>query len=210
MYSSKALLLIAALAGTSVSQKSDSAFCDTYLSNFLSDLADAPTTPAAILSFIASHTEIPTLPTSLPPGGQINPEEHQSQLCSLATELPSSLLPEFKTLASELLSFGRAHSSDFIAYITDCYPEDQVASETDYLDYVFTATGNICETPAPTPGAASNGTYPTSLPTITSAVNGSTPLTTSSLIPTAAAARPTGALLGAAAAGGILGAAAML
>ncbi|KAI1273368.1 hypothetical protein F5Y07DRAFT_259338 [Xylaria sp. FL0933] len=209
MYSSRTLLLIAALAGTSLSQKSDSAFCASYLSSFLGDVADAPTTPAAILSFIASHTEIPTLPTSLPPGAEINPAGHQSQLCSLAAELPSSLLPEFKTLASELLSFGKAHSSDFIAYITDCYPEDQVAASTDYLDYVFTATGNICETPAPTPGAASNGTYPTSIPTITSAINSSTPVTTS-LIPTAAAARPTGALLGAAAAGGILGAAAML
>ncbi|KAI0424598.1 hypothetical protein F5Y09DRAFT_134840 [Xylaria sp. FL1042] len=213
MYSSKALLLIAALAGTSLAQKSDSEFCASYLSSFFTVLgAESPTTPADILSFIASNTDIPSVPSSQPPGAILNPAEHQSQLCSLATELPSSLLPEFQTLASGLLSFGKAHSSDFIAYVTDCYPEDEVASSTSYLNYIFTATGNICEetaTATPTPGAASNGTYPTAVPTATSAVNGSTPLTTS-LIPTAAAARPTGAILGAAAVGGILGAAAML
>lgn len=74
-----------------------------------------------------------------------------------------------------------------------------------YIDYVFTATGNLCEeTPAPGSGVP-NGTYPTGTgsvyPTATS---------TSYLIPTAAATRPTGALVGAAAVGGILGAAALL
>ncbi|KAI0423721.1 hypothetical protein F5Y09DRAFT_326625 [Xylaria sp. FL1042] len=201
MYSAKALLLIAALAGTSLSQKSDSAFCSTELSSFFSVLiAEAPTTPADILSFIASNTQYSLTATAL------SPEAHQSQLCALATALPSSLLPEFQTLASDLLSFGKEHSSEFIAYVTDCAPDDEVASSTSYLDYVFTATGNICEeTPTATPGGSLNGTYPTATLTATSALN-----TTTSLIPTAAAARPTGALLRAAAAGGVLGAAAML
>ncbi|RYC65972.1 hypothetical protein CHU98_g239 [Xylaria longipes] len=207
MHSTKVLLSVAALAGMSLSQKSDSKYCDAYVSSFFSLIAaEAPTTPAAILSFIASNTQIPSLPTSFPPGATLDPGSHQSQLCSLATALPSSLLPEFQTLASELLSFGRVHSSEFIAYVTDCAPEDQVASETSYLNYVFTATGNICqETATPAPGGASNGTYPTPTPTATSAPNSST-----TLIPTAAAARPTGALLGAAAAGGVLGVAALL
>ncbi|KAI1743717.1 hypothetical protein F4680DRAFT_444991 [Xylaria scruposa] len=186
---------MAALAGTSMSQKSDSQFCSAEMGALFSVIgAGAPTTPAAILSFIATNTQIPPLPTT------IDPMAHQSQLCALATALPSSLLPEFASLASGLLSFGKVHSSDFIAYVTDCAPEDEVASSTSYLDYIFTATGNICkETATPTPGGASNGTYPTATPTITSHFNTST-----TLIPTAAAARPTGALMGAAAVGGVL------
>ncbi|GAP82958.1 hypothetical protein SAMD00023353_0104890 [Rosellinia necatrix] len=211
MHSTKVLLSAAALAGMSLAQKSDAQFCSDGLSSFFSQiLVEAPTTPAAILSFIASQTEIPAVPTSLPPGFMLDPEEHQSQLCALATALPSSLLPEFQTLASGLLEFGREHSSEFIAFITNCADPAGVASTTSYLEYIFTATGNICQetgaaatTSAPAPGGASNGTYPTATPapTLTS---------TTSLIPTAAAARPTGAIMGAIAAGGVLGAAAML
>lgn len=199
MYTAKVFLPIAALAGTAVSQKSNSEYCASQLYTFLSMLgSEAPTTPAAIASFIATDPHIPALPTTA-----LNPEGHQSQLCAVAEYLPSSLLPEFQTLASGLMSYGKAHSTDFIAYVTDCAPEDGAASTVSYLNYVFSATGNICEqsaTPTPTPGGSSNGTYPTATPTITSAPT--------SLIPTAAAARPTGALLGAAA--GVLGAAALL
>ncbi|KAJ2992728.1 hypothetical protein NUW58_g2066 [Xylaria curta] len=140
MYSTKALLFVAALAGTSLSQKSDSEFCSAQLESIFSLVRspEAPTTPAAILSFIATNTQVPPLPTTL------DPEGHQSQLCALATALPSSLLPEFQTLAAELISFGKVHSNDFIAYITDCVAEENVASTTNYLNYIFTATGNIC------------------------------------------------------------------
>jgi hypothetical protein len=167
-------------------------------------IAEAPTTPAAILSFIASNTQIPSLPTT------INAESHQSQLCAVATALPSSLLPEFKTFASELLSFGKVHGSELLAIVTDCAPDDEVASSSSYLNYVFTATGNICqETPTPAPGGASNGTYPTS-PAPTATSSHATLGSSATSIVTAAAARPTGALLGAAAMGGVLGVAAML
>jgi hypothetical protein len=197
------VLSIAALVGTSLSQKSDSEFCSTALISFFSLIgSEAPTTPAAIVSFVASATQLPPFPTTIVPGATIDAEAHQSQLCAIATALPSSLLPEFQTFASELLSFGKAHSSELIAYITDCVPEEEVASSSSYINYVFTATGNICqETPAPTPGGASNGTYPTAT---------SAPSSSTTLILTAAAARPTGVLLGAAAVGGVLGAAAML
>ncbi|KAI1757843.1 hypothetical protein F4782DRAFT_480215 [Xylaria castorea] len=211
MHSTKVLLSIAALAGTSLSQKSDSEFCSSLIDTFFSEImSEAPTTPAAILSFIAASTTVSPAPTGVPAGaGGLDPEAHQSQLCSLATALPSSLLPEFQTLASGLLAFGKNHSSEFIAYVTDCAPADEIASSTSYFNYIFTATGNICkETPTPAPGGASNGTYgtyPTATPTATSHFN-----TSSSMIPTAAAARPTGAFLGAAAVGGVLGAAAML
>lgn len=202
MYNTKVLLFMAALAGTSLSQKSDSAFCSAEGIAFNSLVETGPTTPPAILSFIASQT---TSSSPAPTASTIpSPEGHQSQLCSLATALPSSLLPEFQTLASQLSSFGKVHSSDFIAYITNCAPDDQVASLTDYLDYVFTATGNICqETYTPTPAGTLNGTYPTATPTASPVLN-----STTSLIPVAAAARPTGALLGAAIAG-VIGAVAI-
>jgi hypothetical protein len=202
MHSTK-VLSIAALAGTTLSQKSDSEFCSAYVTSLFSLFAEAPTTPAAILSFIASNTAIAQPPLVTP-----DFQAHAEQLCPLLTELPPSLLPEFETFAGELLSFGKVHTSEYEAYITDCAPEDEVASMTSQLSYYFTATGDLCQ-PTATPGGASNGTYPTSpAPTATGSYTSLNSSATS--IVTAAAARPTGALLGAAAMGGILGAAAML
>ncbi|KAI0867337.1 hypothetical protein GGS24DRAFT_308056 [Hypoxylon argillaceum] len=186
------VLSIAALAGTALSQSSDSAFCSSFESSIFATLiAEAPTTPADILSFIATATGIPPLPTTF------DPSAHQDQLCAIATALPASLLPEFQSFAGNLLNAGKQYEGEFIEYITDCIPEPTAASMTSYLEYVFSATGNICTetaTATATPGGASNGTYPTA---------------SSTLIPTAAAARPTGAL-GVAALGGAIGAAAML
>ncbi|KAI1737519.1 hypothetical protein F4680DRAFT_427970 [Xylaria scruposa] len=200
MYSTKALLLAAALAGTSLSQKSDSPACSSAVSVFSGLISDAPATPTEILSFIASNTQIPSFTIG-------DAESHQSQLCAVAAALPSSLLPEFQTLGSQLMDFAHSHSSELVAYITACVPDDKVASSTSYFDHVLSATGNICtETATPTPGGASNGTYPT--PTVTSSTSNNSSSTV--LVPTAAAARPTGAFLRAAAAGGVVGAAAML
>ncbi|RWA04170.1 hypothetical protein EKO27_g10935 [Xylaria grammica] len=196
------ILSLAALAGTALSQTSGSAFCSSLQNAFFTTLlAEAPTTPADILSFLATATGIPALPTT------IDPSAHQNQLCALATALPSSLLPEFQTLGAELLSFGREHSSELIEYITDCVPEPAAASMTSYVDHVFSATGNICtETASPGSSSASNGTYPTGTGSVYPTPTGAS----STLIPTAAAVRPTGALIGAAAVGGAIGAAAML
>ncbi|KAI0976250.1 hypothetical protein F4678DRAFT_482461 [Xylaria arbuscula] len=205
MRNTQVLLAAAALAGSSVAQKSDIEFCTSYINSLVGTLlTDAPTTPAAILSFLAQSTATnspatitgsPTtsavaLPTTL------DFEGHASQLCSIAGVLPSSLLPEFETFASELLEAGKSVSGELKTYAIDCAPENKVASITSDLDFYFTATGNICvETPAPT--GASNGTYPTSNTT-----------TATTAILTAAAVRPTGAVLGAAL--GALGAAALL
>ncbi|KAF2962685.1 hypothetical protein GQX73_g10887 [Xylaria multiplex] len=135
---------------------------------------------------------------------------HQSQLCAVAAALPSSLLPELQTLGSELMDFAHRRSSELVAYITACAPDELVASSTSYFNHVLTYTGNICtESATATPGGASNGTYPTPTPTGTGIISTPTSFSTG-LIPTAAAARPTGALLRAAAAGGVIGAAAML
>ncbi|KAI1282222.1 hypothetical protein F5Y07DRAFT_233074 [Xylaria sp. FL0933] len=203
MHSNTVVLSIAALAGTALSQASGSAFCSSLQSSFFATLfAEAPTTPADIASFAATATGVPPLPTTVDPSG------HQDQLCALATALPSSLLPEFQTWAKELLDFGRSRSDDIINYVTDCAPQSEVASMTSYIDYVFTATGNICTettaTATATPGSTSNGTLPTGTGSFYPTA---TPSTT--LIPVAAAARPTG-VLGMAALGGVIGAAAML
>ncbi|KAI1163952.1 hypothetical protein F5B18DRAFT_671779 [Nemania serpens] len=217
MHSTKLLFSVAAFAGTSLSQKSDSQFCSALSTTFVSLFGEAGTIPPPIVSFLAQSTQsaspITTASpaTTTPPTVNIDFISHAGFLCELITELPPSLLPDLQTYAAGLLSFGRAHASEYEAYATDCFPEAAGASMSSYLDYIFTATGNLCApTPTPAPGSgASNGTYPTSpAPTATSS-HGS--LGSSPTFPvTAAAARPTGALLGAAAMGGILGAAAML
>ncbi|KAI1172978.1 hypothetical protein F4777DRAFT_479685 [Nemania sp. FL0916] len=204
MHSTTILLSIAALTGTSLSQKSDSVFCSSLESSiFATLLAEAATTPADILSFVATATGIPPLPT------QFNPSAHQDQLCAIATALPSSLLPEFHSFAANLLNQGKEYGSEAIEYITDCFPESEASSMTSYLEHVLTATGNICTETAATavPGSTivSNGTYPTGTGSVYP-----TPTGSPTLIPTAAAARHTGALIGVAAMGGAIGAAAIL
>ncbi|RYC57720.1 hypothetical protein CHU98_g8486 [Xylaria longipes] len=161
MHSTKVLLSVAALVGTSLSQKSDSEFCSSASSYFFT---------------------------------VIGPPVTALRACHRAAIFASARVCDPR---AELLSIGKEHSDYLKAFVTNCATD--VASTTSYLDYIWTAT-NICETPKPTPGGASNGTYPTPTLTATSALNTST-----SLIPTAAAARPTGALLGAAVAGGVLG-----
>ncbi|KAI1114062.1 hypothetical protein F5Y14DRAFT_462007 [Nemania sp. NC0429] len=217
MHSTKLLLSITALAGTSLSQKSDSQFCSAYSTSFLSLIEGAPTLPPVIVSFLAQSTEAasPTTTaspaTTTPPAVNIDFISHAGFLCELVTELPPSLLPDLQTYAAGLLSFGRDHSSNYEAYATDCFSEAEGASMSSYLNYIFTATGDLCQ-PTPTPslsGGPSNGTYPTSpAPTATGSYSS---LSSSSTLPvTAAAARPTGALLGAVAMGGVIGAAALL
>ncbi|KAI0531622.1 hypothetical protein GGR58DRAFT_518392 [Xylaria digitata] len=204
MHSTKTLFALAALTGVSLSQKSDSKYCSAFFTSFLSVIlnSDVPT-PTGIASFVAQRTPI----TTAPPLTVLDFASHAQELCELATELPPSLLPEFSTYASGLLEFGKSYSSEHIAYVTDCAPESEVASRSSYLEYVLTATDNFC-TETPAPGGASNGTYPTPTPTATSYYPDSNSSTT--LVVTGAAAKPTGACLGAAAMGGILGAAALL
>ncbi|KAI0968990.1 hypothetical protein F4678DRAFT_481439 [Xylaria arbuscula] len=207
MHGTKFLLSIAALASTSLSQKSDAEFCSAYFTSFVSIIEEkAPMTPPTIVSFLAS-TETASSTTTAPPLTTLDFASHAQELCTIATELPSSLLPVFQTYASELLNFGRDYSSEHIAYVTDCSPENEVASRSSYLNYIFTATGNFCSE-TPTPSGAPNGTYPTPTPTATNSYPGHNG--TTSLVVTAAAVKPTGALLGAAAMGGVLGVAAML
>ncbi|KAI0805714.1 hypothetical protein GGR55DRAFT_690423 [Xylaria sp. FL0064] len=207
MHNIKVFLAIAALAGTSLSQKSDSQFCSAFFTSFVSIIEeDAPMTPSAIVSFLA-RTETASPTTTAPPLTTLDFASHARELCAIATEIPSSLLPVFKAYASELLEFGHEHSSEHIAYVTDCAPENEVASRSSYLEYIFTATGNFCEE-TPAPGGASNSTYPTPTPTASSSYGSLN--SSSTMVVTAAAARPTGACFGAAAVGAVLGVVAML
>ncbi|KAI1425342.1 hypothetical protein F5Y12DRAFT_748101 [Xylaria sp. FL1777] len=145
MYATK-FLAIAALTGSALSQKSDSAYCSSVDSSFLSELYEvAPPTPAAILSYLSENSLPPSAPLTA-----IDFEAHKEELCSLAAELPPSLLPDFKTYGAELLEIGATYSADLVAFITDCSPAAEVASLTSALDFYFTATGNLCaETTAP-------------------------------------------------------------
>ncbi|KAI8623296.1 hypothetical protein F5Y19DRAFT_493103 [Xylariaceae sp. FL1651] len=205
MYSFKILLLVAAFAGTSLSQKSDAEYCSSKMSSFFSWAAtEGPTTPAAVLTYIA------TAPNSRPPLTTFGPSAHGDEICSIYSKLPPSLLSEFKTYITSVLSFGSANSDVLIGVATDCVPEAQIASVTSYIKAMVTETDHPCEA-TPAPGGAVNGTYPTSpVPTATSSYASQGNYTHTTSIITAAAARPTGVFMGAAAIGGILGAAAML
>ncbi|KAI0452290.1 hypothetical protein F5B21DRAFT_516187 [Xylaria acuta] len=205
MYSTRVLLFVAAFAGASLSQKSDAEYCSSKMSSFFSwVVAEGPTTPAAVLSFLATQTN------SKPPLSTFGPEAHGEEICSIYSELPPSLLPELQTYITSVLSFGNANSEVLLGVATDCVPEENVASVTSYIHEMLTPTGNPCQA-TPAPGGAANGTYPTSpAPTATSSYAGTGNYTYTTSIVTAAAARPTGVLLGAAAIGGVLGAAAML
>ena len=167
MHGSKFFLTVAALASTALSQKSDDEFCSAFFTSFVSIIEEeAPKTPDAILSFLsATQTATPT--TTAPPLTTLDFGAHAAQLCSIAGVLPSSLLPEFQTYAGSLIAFGHARSSEHIAYVTDCAPEEDVASSTSFLEHFFTATDNFCEE-TPAPGSTTKSGYPTPTPTATS------------------------------------------
>ncbi|KAI1358999.1 hypothetical protein F5Y08DRAFT_320612 [Xylaria arbuscula] len=175
MHSAKALFFTAALAGISLSQKSDSPGCSSALSVFKGLITEAPATPTEILSFIASNTQLPSYT-------QGDANSHQSQLCAVAAVLPSSLLPEFQSLGAALMDFAHSYSSELIAYVTACVPDEDVESSTSYINHVLTYTGNICtEMATPTSGGATYSTYPTPTLTTTSHICSSTVVTPTTL-----------------------------
>ncbi|KAJ2984671.1 hypothetical protein NUW58_g5938 [Xylaria curta] len=122
MYGTKVLLFMAAFAGISLSQKSDAEFCSAQMTSFFSWAAQGPTTPAGVLSFIATKTN------SRPPLSTFDPKGHQDEICSILSDLPASLIPEFETYVISVLSFGNAHSTVLLNLATNCVPEEKVAS----------------------------------------------------------------------------------
>ncbi|KAJ3580217.1 hypothetical protein NPX13_g359 [Xylaria arbuscula] len=217
MYNSKAILAVAALAGTSSAQFStrltSGATQDPTCAESLASFSDAPTPDAALVSYLEAVVTGPiTAPgesTPLPDFTLEDPDGYQAFFCSLAGELPSSLLPDYAEYAQALVSYGREHIDQYYAYVTDCITTGEAAATiTSQLSTMLLGTGNPCEsttaTATPT-GGASNGTYPTGTGSYTAQPTG-----TGSPIPTAAAVRPTGVVAGAAALGGLLGVVAML
>ncbi|KAI8944017.1 hypothetical protein F4801DRAFT_573125 [Xylaria longipes] len=213
MYNKKALLPVAVLAGASLAQTTlDQSACDSIRNSFI---ANAPTAAPELLPYVAAPLGIGNSATStaanasttLPPDTLEDPEGYVSLLCSVAADIPSSLLPEFQSWGSGLLSYGSVHISDYDAFVTECVTTGAAAATiTSYLNSILTGTGGLCQ-PTSAPGSAPNGTLSTPAPTATGTNSTSTSATS---VPTAAAARPTGVLAGAAALGGLIGAVALL
>ncbi|TGJ76607.1 hypothetical protein E0Z10_g10850 [Xylaria hypoxylon] len=215
MHSTKILLPVA-LAGASVAQFITQSYpdpaCTKTVNSFVSG---APTLPPALSPYLASaiagavQTDSAET-TKLPPDTLADPEGYVELLCSVAAELPSSVLPEFESWGAGLLSYGSAHISDYDAFVTQCVTTGEAAATiTSYLNALLTGTAGFCQ-PTATSGGASNGTISTTFaPTATHGTNSTTSISTTSAI-TGAAARPTAVLVGAAAMGGLIGAAALL
>ncbi|KAI3316468.1 hypothetical protein HD806DRAFT_517493 [Xylariaceae sp. AK1471] len=211
MYSTKVLLPVAALAGASLAQSFTDPACSETMSSLI---RNAPTIAPALSSYIEGPLfhGVQTgsaATTTLPPDTLANPEGYVELLCNVAGELPSSLLPDFQSWGSELLSYGSAHISLYDAFVTHCVTTGEAAATiTSYLNSILTGTGGLCK-PTATPGSASNGTIPTT-PAPTATGTNSIPSNSTTAVLTAAAAKPTGVLVGAAAMGGIIGAVALL
>jgi hypothetical protein len=216
MYNAKVLMSMAAFAGTSLAQSATpTSSLDPACAASLSSFADAPTPAPALVSYLATvlgtgPVTAPGATTALPDLTLEDPVGYQEVICSIASELPESLIPDFQSYGSGLLSYGSVHLSLYDAYITNCITTGEAAATlTSELHSMLLGTGGLCHATT----TASSGTYPTggsngTYPTGTSSTPA--PTTTSTLIPTAAAARPTGAVVGAAAIGGLLGAVALL
>ncbi|KAI0908487.1 hypothetical protein F4824DRAFT_222336 [Ustulina deusta] len=210
MYNAKVLLSVATLAGTSLAQTATST--DPACLASLSSFTGVPTPAPALASYLGSYLgggpmTAPGQTTALPDFTLEDPDGYQALFCSIAGDLPASLLPEFKSYGSGLLSYGREHISQYDAYVTSCITTGTAAAIlTSQLHSMLLGSGGLCQaTTTATPTGSSNGTYPTGTGYYTTK-----PTTSSTLIPTAAAARPTGAVVGAAAIGGLLGVVALL
>ncbi|TRX96976.1 hypothetical protein FHL15_002282 [Xylaria flabelliformis] len=207
----KVLLPMAALAGVSLA--ADPSVCSASRAGFI---AGAPTFAPELSPYLdaplgggkGATTTATYASATLPPDTLADPSGYVSVLCSVAAELPASLLPAFESWGGALLKYGSSHISQYDDFVTECVTTGPAAATiTSYLNELLTGTGGIgslCE-PTSAPAGASNGTYPTGTGSIHPTATGS-----STLIPTAGAARPTGVIAGAAALGGLIGAVAML
>ncbi|KAI1362871.1 hypothetical protein F5Y08DRAFT_341188 [Xylaria arbuscula] len=206
MYGSKFILSVTALAGTSLAQTttSKSPECQSSLEAF----SDVPVPSAALASYLASSGGSSDGSTGGLDATFEDPDGYQAVVCSVAATLPKSLIPDFQAFGSSLLSYGSVHLSQYDAYVTNCIASGDAASTiTSQLHEMLTGTGGMCQqTATATTTPVSNGTtYSTGTGAYTPG-----PTATSSDIPYAGAARPTGAIVGAAAIGGLLGVVALL
>lgn len=201
MHCSKAFCYIA-LAGTSLAQSSTSQDpeCSATSTRFRKEV---PTIPPALDSYVESllgdgPVTAPSQTTALGGDTLANPDGYQEIFCSIASGLPASLLPEFKSYGAGLVSYGSAHLSEYDAYVTNCLATGEAASTLlSKIHAMFTGTADLCQ--VTTTAAAT--------PTATGSNNSTNPATSTSMVLTAAAAKPTRGFVGAAAIGGLLGAA---
>ncbi|KAI0453476.1 hypothetical protein F5B21DRAFT_479432 [Xylaria acuta] len=207
MYNPKVLLALAALADASLAQTFTAPGCSSSITELL--LA-APTLPADLASAFGTQA---TGDLSID-GLLSHPDVYVEQICEAAGSLPSSLLPEFASWGSSLLYFASVEISSYDAVVTKCITAGtEAASVTSYIHSIVSSPERLCQltstsTPSGGKGTASITPYPTATPAGNSTSPGTGVPTTS--VPTAAAARPTGAFIGAAALGGLLGAVALL
>ncbi|KAK5630483.1 hypothetical protein RRF57_006198 [Xylaria bambusicola] len=198
MFNVKQILSLAVLAGASSALDATSVpNQDPTCAQKLLSFSDAPSPAPALLSYIQEEfasgpITAPGESTPLPDMTLEDPAGFEAFFRRLGTELPASLTADFQTYAAGLLSFGR---------ITDCITTGEAASTL-----ISELRTMLFPTASATPTAgASNGTYPTATGSYTVQ-----PTATGSPIPTAAAARPTGAIVGGAVLGGLLGVVAVL
>lgn len=208
---SKNLITLAALAGASLAEEFPASNCEALVSSLV---AAAPTVPPAITPFFAG--DVPNAPP--PDGLLVHPDLYVAGLCSLAGSLTGSDLAEFQSWGPSLLHYASVSVASYDEVVTKCITTGTAAASiTSYIHSIASNPGKLCQ-PTATPSASGNGTapYPTSAPsypTATGGGNSTVPTGTPSpttIIPTAAAARPTNLIAGAVAMGGILGAVALL
>ncbi|KAI1178523.1 hypothetical protein F4777DRAFT_100572 [Nemania sp. FL0916] len=216
MHGTKLLFGVVAISGTSLAQSSTTKD-PTCLASFTRFRTEVPTLPPALNSYLDNligdgPVTAPSQTTALGGDTLANPDGYQEVFCSIASGLPSSLLPDLQSYGAGLLSYGSAHLSEYDAYVTNCVTTGDAASTLlSEIHAMFTGAGDLCKptaTPA-SPSSSYNGSYPVT-PTPTPTSNSTTPISSTTLIPTAAATKPTGVLVGAAAIGGLVGAVAML
>ncbi|KAI0520752.1 hypothetical protein F5B22DRAFT_598239 [Xylaria bambusicola] len=206
MHNTKTLGFLAAAlgAGSSVAQTFTPAPACASLAAALA----GPAAPDEIQSFLDAHE------TAAPAAGGIlrDPEAYVSELCGIAVDLPETLLPEFSGWGADLLSFAGERIVTYDEVVTMCITTGTAAASiTSYLHSIVSHPDDLCKptsTAIPTWGNSTASGTITPYPTATPTGNTTIPGTTS--IPVAAAARPTGVLMGAIAMGGIIGAAILL
>ncbi|KAK5624633.1 hypothetical protein RRF57_000349 [Xylaria bambusicola] len=201
MYSSTALVALTVLADVSLAQTYLNPVECTKSIDILNEIA--PTLPAKLEdAYGAYHAMEPNAEILLK-----DPAKYVRDTCSFVLKLDAAVLPDFQEYGHSLLQFASTEISSYDAIITKCITTGAAAASiTSYLHSIVSAPDALCK---PTSTPAANGTASiTPYPTPTNGTGGGIPGTS---VPVAAAARPTGALLGAAAAmGGLLGAVAML
>ncbi|KAJ8108309.1 hypothetical protein ONZ43_g6464 [Nemania bipapillata] len=213
MYGTKLFFIIATLTGASSAQTVPHSVCVASRQNFNTE---GPSLPPALSPYAnslvgAAAATDPTATAMPPPDPLGDPEYYISLLCGIAAELPSSVLPDFYSWGSGLLSFGSVHITEFDAYVTDCVTTGEAATTIiSSLNYLLTGTSNLCQ-PTAAPGGSSSGTISTGAPTATGTNStSSTPVSSVTFVVTAAAARATGVFAGVVAIGGLIGAAGIL